>query len=64
VAPENVLLGHVVHALAAVTFEYAPAEQFVQALAPNVPNFPFSHATHAPFTVRYPATHGHLYVSK
>jgi hypothetical protein len=58
--PENAPDGHKTHALAPVTDEYAPAEQFAHAVAPAAPYFPASHATHAPFTLTWPAAHGHV----
>jgi hypothetical protein len=50
--PENVLFGQTVHLVAPITFEYAPAEQFVHGGVPAAPYFPASHIT------------GHVYVSK
>lgn len=57
-------LAHVLEAFAAVVPEYFPARQFVQTDALAAAYFPASHATHTPFTVRYPDPHGHMYVSK
>ena len=55
VTPEDVPAGHetqVFTLLAAVTFEYFPATQFVHTDANAAAHVPAAHATHAPFTVR------------
>jgi len=65
--PENEPAGHDTQTLAFVapdTFEYAPAGQFVHAVAPATAHFPAAHATQTPFTLLWPAAHGHVYVSK
>ena len=53
--PEDVPAGHetqVFTLLAAVTFEYLPATQFVHTDANAAAHVPAAHATHAPFTPR------------